>query len=191
MIIMALTLGVMLLVLTGWFGPQRLARLARLKFQGGMLVALACLVQVVSIHTQQYQLVWLLLSAAFLAWFCWLNRCQPGIVLAAVGIALNMLVMAANGGTMPVNPEAVAQALNTDNLEAVQAIPLTKGTLLDDGTAALHWLGDRLLLPGPLARIAAWSIGDVLLIAGIGWLLWHTMKGHSYDRSTVYGSAAS
>lgn len=179
----------MLLLLAGRFGRTGLARLATLHLRGGRLALLACTAQVVSITTQSYQLELLLTSATMLAGFCWLNRRQAGIVLAAMGIALNMLVMVANGGTMPVSTTAVAQVLGP-RADTATLLPLSKGTILDDSEAWLPWLGDRLLLPGPLARIAAWSIGDVLLLTGIGWLLWKTMKGQKDDRYT-FGSRAT
>lgn len=146
--------------------------------------------QIVGMVTQQQQLMCLLVSAVLLARFCWFNRRQAGLVLAAVGITLNMTVMVLNGGTMPVSSAVVRQVLGTE-AETARLIPLSKGTIVDDSAAPLHWLGDRLLLPGPLARIAAWSLGDVFLLAGVWWLLWQTMKGQHNDRHPFLRHAPS
>lgn len=190
MIISFFTLSLMLLLLVCCFGLAGLRRLATLRLHGGWLVLLACSAQVAGLVTQQYQLPLLLVSAVLLVQFCWLNRRHVGIVIATVGIALNMLVMAANGGVMPVSAATIAQVAGP-NTDSVEFLPLTKGVIVDDSEAVLPWLGDRLLLPGPLASIAAWSIGDVFLLAGVGWLLWRTMKGHAYDRHTLWDGATS
>jgi hypothetical protein len=175
MIILSLTLGVMLLLLACRFGLARLARLATLEWRGGALAVLACAAQSISVFTHQQRLPLLLLSAALLAWFCWLNRRHPGVMIAALGITLNMVVMAANGGTMPVSPTTLEQR----GFQVTQgtALHFSKNRVLADHMAALPWLGDRLLMPGPLARLASWSIGDMVLLVGVWRLLWQTLKG--------------
>jgi len=62
------------------------------------------------------------------------------------------------------------------------ALTRSKDRVVDDGRARLVWLSDWLLLPGPFARLAAWSAGDALMLAGLARLLWYTMKGELYDR---------
>ena len=58
--------------------------------------------------------VFLLVSAMFLATFCWQNRNRAGIVVLAIGIILNVSVMVANGGTMPIS---------SITLQRMQSIP--------------------------------------------------------------------
>lgn len=176
MVILTITLGVMLAVLICLYGRAGFIRLASLELRGGWFAVFAALAQGINYITPQYRLVLTLVSIAFLAAFCWLNRRQVGIPLAMIGIALNMLVIAANGGHMPLDPVALAQA-NGDVLPSETTLVFSKNRVLSDSDAVLPLLGDRLLLPGPLAPIAVWSIGDVLLIAGVWWLLWNTMKG--------------
>jgi hypothetical protein len=176
MIVLTVTLSLILLVLTLRFGMKGLARLNQLHLRGGWLAVLALLAQVMSMIVQQQRLPLLLITSALLAGFCWLNRRQAGIILAGFGIALNMIVIAANGGAMPVNPAAFSE-VNGRYIETGSELSFSKSVVLDDHTAALAWLGDRLLLPGPLAKLAAWSIGDVFLVLGVGLLLWRTMKG--------------
>jgi hypothetical protein len=189
MIILPLALGLMLAFLAWRFGRSGLARLATLRLRGGVLALLACLAQLTSVLTHQRRLELLLVSAALLAGFCWLNRRQAGITLATLGITLNMAVMAANGGTMPISPEALAR-MSDIRVESGTALRFSKDIVLTDGEAALAWLGDRLSLPGPLARLAVWSIGDVLLLVGVGRLLWHTMKGPAHDDEHALRGAA-
>lgn len=47
----------------------------------------------------------LILSQVMLLVFVWANRRQPGFWALGVGLALNLLVIAANGGWMPISPD--------------------------------------------------------------------------------------
>ena len=190
MIILTIMLTLMLFGLVCRFGWTSLERLAALRLRGGALVLLACAAQVVSVVTQQHRLALLLVSAALLANFYWLNRRQVGISLAMLGIVLNLVVMGANNGSMPVNSTTLKEKHGIELADGT-LVQRTKNIVLDDDQTTLVWLSDRLLLPGPLARLAAWSVGDVLLLAGVGRILWHTMKEQdNHDRHALKGSAA-
>lgn len=86
-----------------------------------------------------------------------LNRHLPGVMLVAIGLALNAVAITANGA-MPVDPEAM-RALGLGELE----VPPGKHTLLTERTR-LPWLADIFPLP-PLRSII--SIGDVVIAAGL------------------------
>ncbi|MEM8534653.1 MAG: DUF5317 family protein [Chloroflexota bacterium] len=174
--ILTVTLGLILLVLTLFFGLAGLRRLATLQFRGGWLAVLAGVSQILNVLIQQYRVPLLIATIVFLGAFCILNYRLPGLILITVGVAMNLAAMAANGGMMPVQLE---------QLERAAGVPVADGTVLDnskgialtDESANLPWFGDRLLLPGPLAQLAVWSVGDILLIWGVIRLLWVTMKG--------------
>lgn len=99
----------------------------------------------------------LIVSQALVVGWLVLNRQLPGVGLVALGLALNAVVIAANGA-MPVDPGAM-RALGLGELQ----VPLGKHTLLTDRTR-LPWLADIFPLP-PLRSII--SIGDVVLAAGM------------------------
>jgi hypothetical protein len=86
-----------------------------------------------------------------------LNRHLPGVWFVAAGLALNAVVMAANGA-MPVDPGAM-RALGLGELE----VPPGKHTLLTD-TTRLPWLADVIPVP-PLRSIV--SVGDLGLAVGL------------------------
>lgn len=171
------------------FGRAGLTRLASFSLRGGVLAVLACLAQLGSVFTHQRRLELLLVSAVLLGIFCWLNRRRAGLPVATLGVTLNLLVMGANGGTMPIGPATFARMSNVQARPGT-AIPFSKDRLLEDHQARLAWLDDRLLLPGPLGRLAVWSVGDVLILAGIGRLLWQTMKGSDDDERAFRPRAA-
>ncbi|MHB1127710.1 MAG: DUF5317 domain-containing protein [Bacillota bacterium] len=101
-----------------------------------------------------------LLSFMFLLYFLWLNRSHPGWKIIAAGVALNFLVIAANGGAMPVDSSYMPVAL---------ARPLQQGVYLtyvaiNEGTR-LWFLGDVLTLPN--LRPSSYSVGDALILIGL------------------------
>lgn len=103
---------------------------------------------------------WSLLLTSQVLIVAWLARNWhlPGVLLVALGLALNALVMAANGA-MPVDPVA----LRALGLDPATAIPLGKHTMLT-ATTRLPWLADIWPLP-PLRTII--SVGDVVIAGGL------------------------
>jgi DHA3 family macrolide efflux protein-like MFS transporter len=104
----------------------------------------------------------------------WVNRSNPGMSLAFVGILLNTIAVLANAGYMPIWEPALIQAgFPADAvLSPFHFIP--NPTL--DATFLLHAgpLGDILPIPLPFIRNVA-SIGDVFLSAGLGFFLFATV----------------
>jgi len=189
MIVLALALGAMLLVLVSRFGTSGVMRLTTLHFRGRPLALLACLAQVASMLSPQHRLALLSVTTALLLGFCWLNRATSGFWLVTLGIGLNLLVMLANSGHMPLNPAAFQRMSGVD-LPSGTTVLFSKDRVLADAAAALPWLGDRILLPGPLGRVAVWSVGDMLLLSGTAQLLWVTMKGTGHDQRNLWRGTA-
>jgi Family of unknown function (DUF5317) len=103
---------------------------------------------------------WAIATAALLAVLL-LNWRVPGIVLAASGTALNLSVVAANGG-MPVPGAAVGAAVSS-------GAALSANGFYHFGAARLPFLGDVVLIPslGATGPALLLSPGDVLLVAGV------------------------
>lgn len=99
----------------------------------------------------------LLVSQLLVVAFLVTNRSLPGTWLVAAGLALNAVVMAANGA-MPVDPAAI-RAIGVDGAE----VPPGKHTLMTSSTR-LPWLGDVIPVP-PLRSII--SVGDIVLALGL------------------------
>ncbi len=118
------------------------------------------------------------LGFGILLYALWLNRDQPGLLVAAVGVAANAVAMIANGGWMPV----WSGALSAAGMTAADLIPQFH-RLLPDPTGLnillqAAPLGDILPIPFPVLRNVA-SVGDVFLSVGLGWFVFATLMGRN------------
>jgi len=96
----------------------------------------------------------------------WLNRRLLGMAFVGAGSILNAIVIFANGGRMPVDPQALARAGIVDLAEYLATGHSGTHGLMTAGTR-LRWLGDVWAMPAWSFRPAAFSIGDVLIALGI------------------------
>ena len=107
-----------------------------------------------------------------------LNRHLPGMPLIGAGLALNLLVMAANGGYMPITPEALERA-GLGHLALGDAagsrLMATKDVLLPREATRLWFLSDVFVIPAALPLSSVFSTGDAVLAAGVWWFFQRTM----------------
>ena len=143
--------------------------LADTKFRWRWLLFVALAVQILFTYWApegwtRADLRWVLLtSTAGVAAFLAINFRLPGMLVAALGLALNVTVIASNSA-MPVSEAAAKTAgAGSRGIEGgFKHEPLT-----DDTT--LPVLAD--VLPIPVTR-SVLSVGDVLLVAGIAYLVY-------------------
>lgn len=110
-------------------------------------------------------LIVLLATQMAVAVFFGLNWKLPGMALAATGFVLNVLVIGPNGA-MPVSAKAVEVA-GGERPNQVEEFGI-KHERLDEETV-LPWLADVIPVPGTGIIV---SVGDIVLAAGIGWLVY-------------------
>jgi hypothetical protein len=152
-------------------------RLADLQFRGVPVLLAALLVQIViislvpdgnegvkqAVHIASYLLVFGFLAA---------NVRVPGIWLVAIGAFSNFVVIAANSGVMPAEPDAMRRAGIERRLGEFQ-----NSRPVDD--ARLRFLDDRFALPESWPVSNVFSVGDVLIVLGI------TLGMHQICRSRI------
>lgn len=109
-----------------------------------------------------------------------LNRDLPGIRLLGLGLFLNLLVIAANGGLMPISVQAVRRAGLFDMIATLQATGRHRHVALMDEGTKLWFLGDTIALGYPLPSAKVFSPGDILVALGAFIFLQWAMVGPNW-----------
>ena len=117
-------------------------------------------------------LVMVLFSFVLLMILVVLNRAQPGMWIAGIGVLMNFTVIAVNGG-MPVLAGA-AEAASGFTVTEPDLSGSFKHVLLDD-TSRLTFFADVIPLRiGSLGEVI--SLGDIFLALGLGAFLEHELR---------------
>jgi Family of unknown function (DUF5317) len=115
----------------------------------------------------------LALSYSLLIVFGLVNLRMPGMFLVIAGLACNMTVIVVNGG-MPASAQALIDSGQEDVLAYLQDQGADKHHLLTDDDQ-LTFLADIIAVPEPIGQ--AVSVGDIILYAGLAWLIVAAMRG--------------
>lgn len=109
-------------------------------------------------------------SYVLLMVFAAANWRRPGILIIAVGLLLNFLVIAANGGLMPVTAESMYRIDSGSSIEGLHegdAIPNTKNVLRAKENTRLWALSDRIVRTWGPPALRIISIGDIFIAVGL------------------------
>ena len=90
-----------------------------------------------------------------------------------MGLLLNLLVIFANQGWMPISPQTASHIIDGNVLRS-QSLGSRfgqKDILLLPQDMQLEYLSDRFLLPDWFPYKVAFSLGDILIALGAFWLL--------------------
>lgn len=162
-------------IVAGYLLGGRLDRLGDLRFHWAWLAVAGLVVQVVLFSPAVAErigdlgpAVYVLSTAAVLVAVL-RNWRIPGLAVVALGAACNLLAIAANGGVMPASPEAVA-ALGRE-----AAAGFSNSVVMAD--PALRPLTDIFALPSGVPGANVFSVGDVLIGAGVAAVIALGMRG--------------
>jgi hypothetical protein len=117
-----------------------------------------------------FQIFVVLFSQLALIFLLLVNRHVPGAKLFALGVLLNTVVMAANGGWMPITPETYQSIRPNRVVEVQERAPASKGIMLPRHETKL-WLLSDIIPISILGHKNAMSPGDLLLIMGVAQFL--------------------
>lgn len=157
-------------IIMGYIRKGRLKNLTRLTLTGYWLVPIALVAQLIvqrlgsQGNVDAYKLISMVLhlgSYVLLISFIILNRTLKGMLWLLSGVLLNGLVIAANGGMMPVDPAYLTEAqistqLARDGIHGMLTAETRIPILADRFYLSLPWLGAQLF-----------SIGDILMDIGV------------------------
>jgi hypothetical protein len=173
----SIVLGVMFALVLG----GRLSRLVEIEFRHGWSVFAALGLQLVlfagaaspglatPIHLGSYGLLFV---------FAFANARNLALLPLSLGMAMNSAAIVANGGHMPVDPDAAAAA----GLSAVDGSSNVK-----IGGEHLTWLGDVFALPERFPLTNVFSLGDILIGIGMVGLIVAVATGGGPERALVAG----
>lgn len=175
--------GIIISFIVGFLRKGNLRALSQLKLTWGWIFPLLLTVQIV-VFIYQNDIKFLGQASEFIYMavyiiglvFLFLNRSHKGFSLIFIGVLLNFIVMAVNGGRMPVSMEA-ASVLDPGYLDVMQQQLYAKHMILNDSTK-LGFLGDIIPLTNPYPKTQIISIGDVVMNLGIFLFIQYLMLHH-------------
>jgi len=176
--------GLTLSLILGLLFGGRLDRLADLRLTYFWIAPIAFAIQLLAVYgpdpfSGPLEIPLIVGSHAALLAIALRNLRAPGLAFAAAGLAMNLAVIAANGGLMPIAPETLRLAgrevwkigdgsPGTRVAHSKDIIRAREDTWLES-LADRHWTG----LPGRFSVI--FSLGDVVLLAGVCTLVVRTL----------------
>jgi hypothetical protein len=163
--------GILIAIVIGLFRRGNFNGFADLRLRNGLIFPLLLIIQIL-IFIFQSKFTWVASISEYFflgvyvvgLYFLWVNRNQPGFNYILIGVFLNFLVMAVNGGRMPVSLEA-ASVLDPFYSDILKDGIYGKHQLLTSATH-LGFLGDIIPLSNPYPREHVISIGDVIMSIG-------------------------
>ncbi|HEX9900613.1 MAG TPA: DUF5317 domain-containing protein, partial [Candidatus Methylomirabilis sp.] len=193
-------------LILGWLRRGRVANLAALPVRGAWLPLVAVGLQLGFVFfshadpgmPSSVRVGVLLATYGGLIGFLFLNRRLPGAGFLLLGAGLNAAVMAANGGYMPITPEALARSGHEGQIvtrDGALFVYGSKDIVLEAGDTRLGFLSDVFGIPQELPFSATFSLGDVLIGLGAGVLIAKGMmrratRGEGHGSSIVVGQPA-
>ncbi|MBK9941948.1 MAG: DUF5317 family protein [Kouleothrix sp.] len=138
-----------------------------------LLLAIAAVPQLGMLLGIRLPAMFVVSVVAVLIW-CRCNFALAGVPAISVGVVMNMLVMALNGGAMPIHTATLARI----GVTAAPGMLLAGSKDLAVQTALLGLLGDWLVLPAGVATYVV-SPGDIVVAIG---LLWWLLFSNQYER---------
>ncbi|HET9671212.1 MAG TPA: DUF5317 domain-containing protein [Actinomycetota bacterium] len=162
----------------------RVSALSDLRIRFAPLALVAFAMQLVN-PPGRWPLVLLLGSFVLLSIVAVVNLRTPGFALVLVGLAMNLAVVAVNGG-MPVDREAIVASGQLDTLEGLVQQRAVKHHLAGPADR-LRFLADEIALPPPVAQVV--SLGDVFTYGGVGAIVAAGMRRRRTPQLVPIGEA--
>jgi Family of unknown function (DUF5317) len=158
-------------VVIAWLRGASLARLGAVRVRWLILPLLALGMQVLTFRrteaTPTGTALWVQLGAgAFLLLFIAANVHYRALLLVAAGTLMNLTVITANGGYMPVRPTDLARIGYLESAVRLESGGVYQKSIALTDRTSLPWLADVIHLPLPFSAGRMISPGDIAI--GVG-----------------------
>lgn len=121
----------------------------------------------------------LVLSHVLLWVFVVVNWQHRALRIMAIGLLLNLIPMTSNGGYMPITPQAMMD-LHPGTTEMQWTTGFThvgsKDMVLPADQSRFWFLGDVFVLRSPFPNPTAFSLGDLIIVVGLGWTVYRLVS---------------
>jgi len=159
------------------FRKNTLKRLAEIPMRQAWLILAALVLQIPFLRAPQepleqlrFQQVLFVSSFGVLILFVGLNWRLLGALVLGAGLVLNLLVILANGGAMPISPETLVKinpgSQPADWIEG-QHYKRSKDVILNEEDIRYQQLSDVYACTFSIPGRAAYSLGDFVIAAGL------------------------
>jgi len=172
---MRLLFGVLILaVILGYLVGGRLKNVERLRLRWWGLALVGLVMQLIPVSDKGVAVGLLIASYPVLMAFAIANVRLAGFALILIGLALNLTVISANQG-MPVTEHALDASGQGSLLQDLIQHGGAKHFLAKPDDTVLLQLGDVIPLGDPVNQVV--SAGDIVVYAGVVWLIVAAMRG--------------
>lgn len=161
-------------LIIGLLRGGKLTRLANLPLRRIELIILPFLIQYALVYfggrglrlLESWGVYLYIFSYSLLLVAIWYNKHMREMKILGAGIAINFIVILANGGEMPVSVEALSRVGLLNILPLLRSKAYVIHTVLTDHTR-LKLLADVIPLPPPYPRPRVLSVGDIIMAVGL------------------------
>lgn len=187
LLVLIVCIAAILVLGHAWFTGRRL-QLVEFRLLG--LVPAAAIPQLLAFYFPATR-IWMpdLLAPVILVWsqlvllgFVLLNSRRPGMPFLGLGLAMNLVVILANGGMMPLTPQTASRLSSITEWAAGARFGPGKSVVTSTHTTTFGMLSDRIMLPDWFPYQAAYSLGDIFIVVGALVLLWAITHGKPVQR---------
>ncbi len=156
-------------VIVFWGGRPK--NLFNCTFKHAWLVLVAVCIKAVSIYnlfglTEELNSYLRVISLLLVVIFTVVNISYRGVPVVGLGLFLNTLVIAVNGGNMPINEKYADMFFSASELVRLREGLPVDSYILSSANTRLSFLGDVISIPwgGPMLKL--FSIGDIIITLG-------------------------
>jgi hypothetical protein len=178
----------------GFVFGGRPQNLGQLKLRSNVLIFVSLAIQLVlftglSLPADAVTTAYMISGLLGLIWLAQ-NFRVAGVPCMLLGTLSNFVTIALNGGRMPIEGVLLAKIRGADYVRELASGTVTSNSSLVNDHTQLWFLTDQILIPKPWPLPTVLSLGDLIIAAGVVWLVAAGMQAKPVDAMDPYAQAA-